>query len=270
MEENKFIINARSKKNGIVFYSNRIPFLGIEAILDDSENIQTNIVDKGLEKFIDYLGTYNEEENTLNKKRIIIFYVLIIILSIVLYVCFKNFGFLIASMYFLAFVFRDLYEFINEVPLLRKKDKHGYSIAKFHGAEHKVVNAYNKLERIPTLEEAKKFSRFSKLCGSRTIIYSMFTYTVLTVSLFLYFSFNFNDFMYLAIMLAIIISIKIGENYGVLNFFQVFVTSDPGDKEIELAIEGLKQFETLEDKLERGESFSFTMNLPTILFEEEE
>ncbi len=35
-----------------------------------------------------------------------------------------------------------------------------------HCAEHKVINAYEKLKRIPTFEEAKKFSGFTVECGN--------------------------------------------------------------------------------------------------------
>ena len=66
----------------------------------------------------------------------------------------------------------------------------------------------------------------------------------------------------MAIVFSIVVIIIVAEKQGLLNFFQVFVTSKPGDVEIQLAIEGLKQFEELEKKLERGESISFTMDLP--------
>jgi len=273
MENNKFIINARSKRNGIIFYSNIFPLIGMEAFLDDSGNIQTNVIDKGLERFIDYLGTLNEEENTLNKRWIIIFDIIIIILSIIACVFSKNFGFVIGAIYFSAFVSIDLYKFINSVCNLRKRDKNGYYTAKFHGAEHKVLNAYKKLQRIPTLEEARKFSRFSKLCGSRAIIYRMFMFTLLTATII--FILHHNSIIYFITVLAIVGFVIICEKHGLLNFLQVFVTSKPSDKEINLAIEGLKQFEILENKLEKGESISFTMNLPnniipTIIFEQGE
>lgn len=262
MEKNKFIINARSKKNGIVFYSNIFPFIGMEAILDDSENIQTNVVDQGLEKFIDYLGILHEGETKPNKKWIIIFDAAILFLSIILSVIFKNFGFVLGAIYFSVFVSIDLYSFVNGAIRLKKKGKNGYSIAKFHGAEHKVLNAYERLQRIPTLEEAKKYSRFSRLCGSRSKIYRMFMFTLLTVAIVLHIICSFNYIIYLSIVFAIVGIIIIAEKHGLLNFFQVFVTSKPGDKEINLAIEGLKQFEILEDRLENGEEISFTMNVP--------
>lgn len=42
-------------------------------------------------------------------------------------------------------------------------------ILKFHGAEHKVFNAANKKGGIPTLEEAKKASRFCPWCGVKVL-----------------------------------------------------------------------------------------------------
>ena len=39
------------------------------------------------------------------------------------------------------------------------------SFNRCHGAEHKIVNAYTKLKRIPSVEEARAFSRIHKECG---------------------------------------------------------------------------------------------------------
>ena len=123
MEKNKFIINARSKRNGIVFYSNIFPFIGMEAIFSDSETIQTNIVDQNLEKFFDYLGTLHEGQTKPNKKWIIIFDATILFLSIILSVVFKKFGFVLGALYFSVFVSIDLYNFVNSAISLKKKEK---------------------------------------------------------------------------------------------------------------------------------------------------
>lgn len=50
--------------------------------------------------------------------------------------------------------------------IIRMKITKEYSNAsKYIAASHMAINAYNDLHRIPTLEEAKKYSRFSSESG---------------------------------------------------------------------------------------------------------
>ncbi len=45
-------------------------------------------------------------------------------------------------------------------------NKHVKQLARFHSAEHAVINAFYDLQRIPTLEEIREYSSYSYGCGS--------------------------------------------------------------------------------------------------------
>lgn len=260
MQNNKIIIKARSKKNGIVFYSNTLPFVGSETFYDDSGKMQSRLIFTRVDELVDYMGTLNEKENTFNKKNLIIFDFALIIISIIAFVCTKNFGLIFASIYFSVFVSHDLFEFAKISYKMKLKKGRECSIAKFHAAEHMAINAYKKLQRIPTLEEAKKYSRFSKNCGSRKILSRIFMFSMITVAMATLISYN--GLIYLIVVLLIPLFRVILEKYGWLIFLQVFVTSKPTDKEIELAIEGLRQFEIMEKMIKNDEELSSMTKLP--------
>lgn len=260
MEKKQFIIDARSKKNGIVFYSNLFPFIGVQAFFDNYGNIKSKLIDKELDEFVDYVGTLNEGEKTLNKKKLIILDSVLILFSIIGCIFSGNFGLVLGSIFFSIFVSKDLYRFSKACYNMNLKDEKQRSTAMFHAAEHMVLNAYQTLKRIPSLEEAKKFSRFSKLCGSRAILSRMFMFSLITIAMFSIL--HYNNIIYLISVLSIVMFVVKSQKYGWLNFLQVFVTSKPTDKEIELAIEGLKQFEIMEKKIEDGEEICFSMELP--------
>lgn len=45
-------------------------------------------------------------------------------------------------------------------------DKSAQSLARFHAAEHAVINGYYDLQRVPTIEEIHEYSSYSYRCGS--------------------------------------------------------------------------------------------------------
>lgn len=120
----------------------------------------------------------------------------------------------------------------------------------YHGAEHKVVNAYENLniEDI-TLENVKKQSRFHKRCGGNLIAY----FVLLTIaSLFI----PINNLIVKAIAMIIISVLNIGIAYEIVNVFsklpkpfdiinypatliQFATTKEPDEEMLKLAIYGV-------------------------------
>lgn len=103
-----------------------------------------------------------------------------------------------------------------------------------HGAEHKVYNAAGKAGRAPTLEEARKASRYSPWCGVK-----MYTVTIclLLINVILL-SFN-----YIAIPLILVFWIGVTvPGYDPVTYLvqKLFTTREPSDEELELAIEAYK------------------------------
>ncbi|MCI8444376.1 MAG: DUF1385 domain-containing protein [Clostridia bacterium] len=238
MKKTKHITRARSKKNGIIFYSNLSSFVASETFRDDSGTIHSRVVLVPLHGLNDYLETSNHI-NKFNWK-VIAFDIILVNVCLLS----RNLDFVLASIYFSIFVSFELFMFIELVYQMKSKKGKERSTAKFHAAEHMVINAYQRLQRIPTFKEVKNFSRFSKKCGSRRILYKISTHSLISLAIAFLPECNYL-FLYLFIHIFMIIA-----NYkGWLEFLQVFITTPPSDSEIELAIEGIKNFEKMEEKL---------------------
>lgn len=259
MEERKYISEARSKKNGIVFYSNICPMIGTETFRDDSGTIHSRIILANLDKFIDYLGILNEKDKSFNKRIAIVFDAILISLCLLLS---KNLCTVLAAIYFSVLASFDFFRFVEVVYQMKSKKGKERSTARFHAAEHMVINAYEKLQRVPTFDEVKKSSRFSKECGSRNIINKLCFYTL--ISLTIAFAAKLNSLVYCILIISIFIFTVISKYTGWLRFMQVFITTPPSDSEIELAIEGVKAFEKMEEKLNNKDEIIIVSNFPIL------
>lgn len=247
MKNNHTRFNARSKTDGIIFYSNTFPFWGMETSIDDSGNIHSRFIPSYCERFSDYVDRTNTENTKVKKWKIIVFNILIILSSILAFIFSKNISFILSAVFFSAFVTSDFFNLMKITFENKSKNNKNYSKAKFHAAEHMVVNAYEKLERLPTLEEVKNFSRFHKHCGSnhkifKVLIFSLYSIVIIFCSI--------NPIAYCILVVLVILFGFVAEKYGLLNFLQVLVTNKPSDKELELVIEGLLQFEMMEENLQ--------------------
>lgn len=139
------------------------------------------------------------------------------------------------------------------------KSKDFDKILKYHGAEHKVINCYETNNKL-TIENVKKSSKFHKRCGSNFVIYSVICYFVI----FLFvprFSIGLNILLeVLAFPIIVGIIHEITEYmtksnsglslmlFSISKLVQNFVTKDPEDDEIEVAIVAIKTSEGLKVK----------------------
>src|ERR687884_793189 len=110
-------------------------------------------------------------------------------------------------------------------------------IGRYHGAEHKAVAAYEKYGEV-TLEGAKSMSRLHPRCGTNILIY------IILAGL----ADPFIDWAPYAVLQFILISeawFVFGRtrfSIAVGNFIQRYLTtSEPGPKELELAVESLNE-----------------------------
>lgn len=107
---------------------------------------------------------------------------------------------------------------------------------KNRGAEHKIFNAYTKLKRVPTLEEAKEFSCFTRCDGTnlvftKLIVYCFFWIVPIPVCK----------------VTEVLTLLKVSWIFTPL---QIFVTSTPDDENLVnaiLALEGLIEVEDSND-----------------------
>lgn len=242
MSESKTNVKTRAKNNGIVFYSNKYPFVGSETYFDGSGKIQSKLVPIQHES---YLGILYDKGNKVNKKKVFIFNIVLMLFSVIVCSFTQNFGLIIAAVYFSAFVSIDFFDIIKISYSMKAKKGKNHSTAKFHAAEHMVLNAYEKFHRIPTLEEAKKCSRFYKNCESSITLAWCFIFCIIIIVMATIFPYK--------IFICLIILLLLPLLLPYLTFLQFIVTSKPCDDEIKLAIEGLRQFENMEERFEKEE-----------------
>jgi uncharacterized protein YqhQ len=121
------------------------------------------------------------------------------------------------------------------------------SVGRYHGAEHKAVAAYEKYGGV-TLEGAQGMSRLHPRCGTNVLIY------IVLAAL----ADPFIDWAPYAVLQFILISEawfifgRTRFSIAVGNFIQKYLTtSEPGPKELELAVESLNELLRAE-KGERG------------------
>ena len=101
-----------------------------------------------------------------------------------------------------------------------------------------IINAYNHLKSIPTIEETKNFSRFSFLCGSN-VAPSLIVAQLIGYSVFIY-----TGYIIPEILLFIIPHLFPGI-FLVGFFVQLFTTQKPRDENIELAIAAILELERI-------------------------
>ncbi|MCI8618256.1 MAG: DUF1385 domain-containing protein [Clostridia bacterium] len=116
------------------------------------------------------------------------------------------------------------------------------NLIKNHGAEHKVFKAYHKLKRIPTVSEAKEFSRINFHCGINKWS-SIIVAQIIAIFVYLCTGYIISEMLMLTIapIFATIFPFNI-----IGNIAQFWTTCEPEDSNIELAIAALKG---LEDKV---------------------
>jgi len=246
----KEIYHARSSKEGIVFYSNTIPDIGIKTYFDESGNIRFRLVNSNKEDLKEFLEAIEKKDNS--PLFLAIFNTSLISFSIIFSILTKNFWFILGTLYYVLFVSRYLFRFVENIFTMNKKNINNSSAAKFHAAEHMVTNCYRKLQRVPTITELKKYSQFEKDCGSKELINKIFLYTAMSIAI----SFQswYSPYVYACILTVIFLFAVLNKKFNLLRFMQVFITDTPSDFELKLAIEGLKKFEELETYLNDGNS----------------
>lgn len=242
MSDSKYHLEARSKNDGIVFYSKTVRGLGLEAFYDEEEQIQFKTIYTEVDEFNDYLGMmYFSNSKKFTNKHIITLTGLMFILNIILTILFDNFGFFSSAIIF-AMMSDKIFNFINTSYAIKSKKGKDYELGSFHAAEHMTCNAYEKLQRIPTLKETLSFSRFHKRCGSKSTISNFF----FLITSILFFPLLFVTPQNLIILLLLILLYILNQKFNVLRFLQILIINQATEKELFLAIKGLEEYEKME------------------------
>lgn len=240
----KTINNARSDKNGIIFYSSTQQLLGVKTYIDEAGQIHSIFIPVQLYDIFDEQFSSDKAE-FINSLAIIAFdFALIAFCMFYL----KSIKLTTVAMLFSANVSKYFFFMIKRCWALKLGNKK--SIARFHSAEHMAINAYQTLQHIPNLEEIKMFSRFSTGCGSRIILNEFVIFIMVSVSYLFAPETNVILFL-LTIILTYIFSLYCSKK-GLFTFMQILLTSKPTDAELLVAIKGLEEFEKMERLLQNN------------------
>lgn len=214
------IVAGKSEKDRITFYDST---KSICAIRYNDGTISTN------------LAFDNYEIRTKFILRILFFGILCLIKSLVLLPIIHN----NPDLNFLYLIPAITVLLVGIILLIVSRHKEKEEGLKNHAAEHMVFAAYQKLKRIPTLEESKCFSRISPCCGI-TLYSSFITYQIIGFIIYILIDFVIPEIILFIIPLLF-------SDYAPFNWLgklaQFFTTSKPDDANIELAIAAITALE---------------------------
>lgn len=226
------IDNASSNDNGIWFYSKRHKGHVCIATLEDDGSVTT--------RWTTVKEQRKEEDRGKNNAKlyyalsIYFFYVAVIMWAMSIDTKLGMRFWCISTI-----AIRLTYFFVS----LHKDRKNGKQWAKFHSAEHMVLNGYSALKRVPTLDEVSKYSRFSNSCGTNTVTIGVLGYLNVFIATWIsdpLYKISFN----VLVLVLIVVLLKL----GMLNFLQVFTTEEATEQELKVAIEGLNTWYENESK----------------------
>ena len=249
MEEKKQIRKARAKKNGIIFYSNLNPIVGVETFIDESGKVKSKNIPTTLDEENCILEKMQDEKN--DTWKVVFFDIFLVILSLLT----RKILIVYAAVNFSIFASNKIFIFVKNAYEFKSKNGKEHSKSKFNAAKHMVLNAYNTLQRIPTFDEVKRASRYTKFCESNKIICEIIMYSLVSIELIIWQIMENHlllRFIITDIIICAFLLVKIGEPRVWLKIFQFFTTTPPTDKEIEVAIEGVKSFEKMEKEIKEG------------------
>ena len=230
MREYLEINKAMSMNDGVIFYSKRHEGHCIIATINEQGNIKTKLTTNEIADK-EYDENIQKNFNFVSKVLFLIGGVMAIIAFLICTAIIMQNLILGIKALFTAMVIIVIVSIIIIVVF----GNGGGNVSKVHAAEHKVLNAYRDLGRVPTLDEVNSYSRFSKYCGTviavRWLMYSVGLLLCFTII-------NIIWLPVVAIVIDIIFWIL--QNVGLIKYFQVFTTKEPTDRELMLVIEGMK------------------------------
>ncbi len=155
------VIGGISAKDGIAFKADNYSvksklighFLNFKINCDDSN-------DYAIMRFLNKL----EENKFINFLIFIIETVLLCIFECFFIKKFATFMFVLYTVITVGTIIRNIVISFNKECLIN------------HSAEHKMFNAYNKMKVLPSIDDAKKFSRFNINCGTNLFFTHIVTY----------------------------------------------------------------------------------------------
>lgn len=227
-------LGARAVENGVIFYSNEKPEQGFGAFLTENGSFMT------MRKSDNITERYYYAKERMNYYSYKTFFYTIFALSVLMWilVMFNLSEFSIGASIFTAFVFPNIGWAVKTYSRIHKGNLEEISKAKYHGATHKVLNAYKKYGRIPTLKEIKQEAIIRKECGSYVFLGNAVMQSLLAIIAVLI---NYNDVFIFAIV-PLLLFIYILDFCGIISPLEKLIVLEPDDMHIECALKALDSY----------------------------
>ena len=236
------------RKDVSTFYS----FDPVFTYVTDNGCIETEVGENG--RVYNEVEEYEDKIGKLNFRLMICFSILAVlmaILSIILFINKSEYLNWVISLTLILTADSKIMPAITKFFMRMAGDKNIESLCKFHSAEHAVINAYYDLFRLPTIEEAKRYSIFSYHCGIPELVKDGWIYLGLGVC------FLFSGICFW-IILFIFMIFSLWANKVNFFFTEIGFLKEPTDLEYEIAIASMKK--VLEIKEESKEDFEYAIN----------
>lgn len=211
MDDRCYVKEAVSRHNGIAFHSQLCPIYYVIEQNEDEKITMKVLLDSELDQS-KIRKAYKEIP-----KHPILLVTFVLSVSFLLTAITNNTAFFLGGAYFILRSYQELMDLIINFIILHFTP-YGRLNAQYHAAEHMVVNAYEKYQRIPTMIEIEKSSPFSERCGSLLLInhiiikfvYGIFFGLLPSCSLFI---------SYWIILLVVTIFMFVAKKYEWFRFF---------------------------------------------------
>lgn len=239
------IKSAASYPNGIAIRSRYCPDLAVKVFEDLHGNIRHALL-PSVQTRLYSPSPFEKRYYEISQKIAIGFDIILILILLLL----KQFGYVMLAISFSFFLSVPLAHFFTDIYILQFTAM-GKKNAMFHAAEHKMVNAYHKYQKVPTFQQIKEASRYTTLCGSLETLIPIFSQLILFLLLIL------ANEMFVKLSLKVIAMFLSGgisflfHRYGenIFQYLEILITKTPTDKELIIALETIKGFTLLEDFL---------------------
>lgn len=218
---------AQTTNNGIYFFSNKYPNYATLTTIDKNGQITIMWTDEIVQE-----SSYSDEKAFEIQKRIS--FIVLLLFASGIWTAFKNSSNIPGISELRAVLVICVIGVISVFAGYVFRDRKNRRIKRLHGTEHMCVNAYNDLGRVPTLDEVKKYSRYNPNCST-----NLHTKCVFISFLCFLCTYIPNIVIMIIAMIGVIFFIRFLTRQNLLNFLQYFTTSEPTDRELLGAIEGM-------------------------------
>ncbi len=239
MEKLKIIHHMQATENGVIYYY-PCATKACTATLENDGTIGMMFIPL----FKQIIPNTFIQEEAIEEKFSYIKTLLFDCILIFIAIFWHNENLFLATTMFSLFISLRLFKLLHVIYEM-KISKRLYQTSKFVAASHMATNAYRKLQRIPTLAEAKKCSKFSTDSKIGMTFARIFSHIAIMIFMLIFEEISPFGLFLMAIIIPVLSTLL--ATLGIFNFLQTFVTSKPSDKELEVAITGIRLYEKFED-----------------------